>query len=82
MKFRFNEINEIKDSFNSEIQERKIMSKTLNKYIAAFDYIVKTLIVLSAISGGVSIISLASIVGALAEIGSASFTFVFLLKKE
>ena len=58
------------------------MSKTLNKYIAAFDYIVKTLIVLSATSGGVSIVSLASIVGAPAEIRSASFTFVFLLKKE
>ena len=51
-KFRLNEINKIKDHFNSEIQERKIMSKKLSKYIAAFDYFDKTLIVLSATSGG------------------------------
>ena len=37
-KFRLNEINKIKDYFNSEIQERKIMSKKLSKYIVAFDY--------------------------------------------
>ena len=47
-KFRLNEINKIKDYFNSEIQERKKISKKLSKYIAAFDYIDKTLIVLSA----------------------------------
>ena len=33
------------------------MSKKLSKYIAAFDYIDKILIVLSAPSGGISIIS-------------------------
>ena len=43
-KFRLNEINKIKDYFNSEIQERKVMSKKLSKYIAAFDYIDKTLL--------------------------------------
>ena len=74
--FRSNEINKIKDYFNSEIQERKIMSKKLSKYIASFDYIDKTLIVLSATSGGVSIISSASVVGAPAGIASASFTQV------
>ena len=37
-KFRLNEINKIKDYFNSEIQERKTMSKKLSKYIDAFDY--------------------------------------------
>ena len=50
-KFRLNEINKIKDYFNSEIQERKAMRKKLSKYIAAFDYIDKTLIFLSARSG-------------------------------
>ena len=35
-KFRLNEINKIKNYFNSEIQERKTMSKKLSKYIAAF----------------------------------------------
>ena len=43
-KFRLNEINEIKDYFNSEIRERKAMSKRLSKYIADFDYIFKSLI--------------------------------------
>ena len=61
-KFRLNEINGIKDYFNSEIRERKTMSKKLSKYIAAFDYIDKTLIVLLAANGGVSIISFTSIV--------------------
>ena len=50
IKFRLNEINKIKGYFDSEIQERKIMSKKTSKYIAAFDYIDKTLIVLSATS--------------------------------
>ena len=54
-KFRLNEINKIKDYFNSEIQERKTTSTKLSKYIAAFDYIDKTLIVLSATNGGISI---------------------------
>ena len=37
-KLRLNEINKIKDYFNSKIQERKIISKKLSKYIAALDY--------------------------------------------
>ena len=48
--FRLNEINKIRDYFNSEIQERKTMSTKLSKYIAAFEYFDKTLIVLSATS--------------------------------
>ena len=39
------------------------MSKKLSKYIAAFDYFDKTLIVLSVTSGGVSI-TFTSIIGA------------------
>ena len=78
-KFRLNEINKIKNYFNSEIQERKTISKKLSKCIAAFDYIDKTLIVLSATSGGISIISFTSAIGIPAGIASASFTFVFSL---
>ena len=74
-KFRLNEINKIKDYFNSETQERKTMCKKLSKYISAFDYIDKTLIVFSAISGGISISSFTSVVGISAGIASASFTF-------
>ena len=78
-KFRLNKFSEIKDYFNWEIQERKIMSKKLSKYIAIFDHIDKALIVLFATSGGVSIISFASVIGAPARIPSASFTLVFSL---
>ena len=74
IKFRLNEINKIKDYFNSEIQERKIMSKKLSKYIAAFDYFNKALIVLSAISGGISLISFTSVIGVPVETASASFS--------
>ena len=80
-KSRLNEINKIKDYFNTEIQERKIMSKKLSKNIAAFDYFDKTLIqeFLSATIGGIYIISFASIIGAPAGIASASFSLVFSL---
>ena len=40
-----------------EINQRKSFSKKLNKYVAVFDYIDQALVVLSATSGGVSIIS-------------------------
>ena len=79
IKFRLNEINKIKDCFYSEIQERKTMSKKISKYIVAFDYIDKTLIVLYATSGGISIISCMSIVGLPIEIMTESFSFVFSL---
>ena len=78
-KFRLNEINKIKDYFNSEIQERKTTSKKLSKYIAALDYINKALIVFSATSGGISIISFTSVTGIPARLASASFTLVFSL---
>ena len=76
-KFKLSEINKIKVNFTTEVQERKIMSRKLSKYIAAFDYIDK--IVLSATIRVVSIISFASVIGAPAEIASASFTLVFSL---
>ena len=77
-KFRLNEINKIKDYFNSEIQERNTMSKKLSKYFAAFDYFDKTLIVLSVTSGGISIISFTSVIVVPAGLASASLTLVFL----
>ena len=108
-KFRVAKINNIKDYFSSEIQERKKISKKLSKYITAFVlyyiilhyiilfyiilyyiilyyiilyyffyYIGKTLIFLSATSGGISIISFASVIGVPTGLASASFTLVFL----
>ena len=55
------------------------MSKKISKYIAAFDYIDKTLIILSATSGGISIISFTSFIGIPAGIASASLTLIFSL---
>ena len=37
-KFKLNEINKIRNYFNSEIQEKKVMNEKLSKYIGAFDY--------------------------------------------
>ena len=61
-KFRLDEISKIENYFIEEINQRKSCSKKLNKYITTFDYIDKILIILSAASGGVSIISFTSIV--------------------
>ena len=76
-KFRVDEISKIENYFIEEINQRKSCSKKLSKYVAVFDYIDQALIVLSATSGGVSIISFTSIVGAPAGIASASFTLIF-----
>ena len=78
-KFRLSEIIEIENYFYQEINQRKSCSKKLNKYVAVFDYIDQALIVLSATSGGVSIISFTSIIGAPVGIASASFTLIFSL---
>ena len=78
-KFRLSEIIGIEDYFNQEINQRKSCSKKLGKYLNAFDYIDKILIVLSATSSGVCIISSASVVGAPVGIASASFTLIFSL---
>ena len=63
IQIKLDEINEIKDYFIAEISKRKIMSKTLSKYIAAFDYVDKALLVLSTASGSISIDSIATVIG-------------------
>ena len=78
-KFWLDEISKIENYFIEEINQRKSYSQKLNKYITAFDYVDKILIVLSATSGGVSIISFSSVIGAPAGIASASFTLIFSL---
>ena len=75
--FRLNIIYEVKDYFVAEIKERELMSKTLYKYIASFDYFDKSSIVLSATSDGISIASFATVIGAPVRIASASFSFPF-----
>ena len=78
-KFRLDEISKIENYFIEEINQRKSCSKKLSKYVAVFDYIDQALIVLSATSGGVSIISFTSIIGAPVGIASASLTLIFSL---
>ena len=78
-KFRLNEIIKTEYYFNTEFEERKAMSKNLSKYVTVFDYFDKTLIVLSAASGEISIISFVSVTGAPAGITTASFTLAFSL---
>ena len=76
-KFRLYEIKKIENYFINEINERKSYSKKLNKYVTIFDYIDKILIVLSATTGGISIISFTTTIGAPVGIVSASFTLIF-----
>ena len=78
-KFRLDEISKTENYFIEEITQRKSCSKKLSNYVAAFDYIDKILIILSATTGRASICSFTSIVGAPAGIASASFTLIFSL---
>ena len=80
-KFRLSEIIAIENYFYNEINERKSYIRKLNKYITIFEYIDKILIILSATSGGISIISFTTIVGVPVGIASASFTLIFSIAK-
>ena len=74
-KIRLNKITETENYLNQEIiNQRKLCSKKLSKYVAAFDYIDKFLIVLSATSGEDCIVSSVSVVGAPVGIAGTSFT--------
>ena len=71
-KYRLDEINRIKDYFNTEIKERKDIVKKVSKYIVAFDYTDKLFITLSASFGTLSIASYATVVGKPVGIAGAS----------
>ena len=75
------EIIGIEKYFYNEINEEKSYIKKLEKYITIFNYLDKTLIILSATSGGVSIISFTTLVGVSVGIVSASFTLIFSIVK-
>ena len=74
---RLNKITEVKDYFIAEIKERELMSKRLSKYIASFDYFDKSLIVLSATNGSISIPSFATVIGTPVGIVSTSLSLTF-----
>ena len=71
-------IREIDNYFINEINQQKTYSKKLNKYVTIFDYIDKILIILSATTGGISIISFATTIGVPVGITSAGFTSTFI----
>ena len=81
-KFRLGEIKEMWNYFNSEINQRKLCSKKLSKYVSTFNYIDKILVVLNATAGGVGIISHATVVVAPVGIASAGFTVILSLTQE
>ena len=78
-KNRLDEINKIRDYFNTEIKERKDIIKKLNEYLVSFDYLDKIFITLSTSFGTLSIASYASAVGIPAGITGASLSLVFTL---
>ena len=53
----------IENYFYQEINQQKLCSKKLNKYVTIFYYIDNILIILSVTSSGISIISLAGAIG-------------------
>ena len=75
--FRLIKINEIKYYFIAEIKERELISKNLSKYIASFDYLDKSLIVLSVATDNISIASFATATGASVGIMSTSCSLAF-----
>ena len=75
--FVLNKIKEIKDYFIAEIEERELMSRNLRKYIASFEYLDKSLIVLSVATGSISIASFATTIGTPVGIMSASCSLAF-----
>ena len=73
------EIKNIENYFINEINERESYSKKLSRYVTIFDYIDQILIILSAATGGISIISFTTAIGTPVGIASASFTLIFSL---
>ena len=78
-KFRLYEIKNTENDFINEINQQKSYSKTLNRYVTIFDCIDKILIILSATTGGISIIPFTTAIGAPVGIASASFILIFSL---
>ena len=70
-KYRLNEINKIKEYFNKEINERKVIINKLNKYIVGI------FITLTASFGTLSVASHATVIAIPAGIAGASLTLIF-----
>ena len=80
--FRLYKIHGIKNYFVAKIKERKLISQSLSKYIASFDYFDKSLIVLSVTTGSIFIASFVTVIGAPVGMMSASGSFAFSITTE
>ena len=67
----------MKKKFTEEIPEKETASKRLNKYIADFHYVPKTLLISTAANSGVSITSFAAAIDA--SVGRANERDSFLV---
>ena len=76
--FRLIKNNEIKDHFPAEIKEGDLMSKRISKCIDSFTCFDKSLIVLSATTGSISLVSFATATEALKHL---HFQFIEQLQK-
>ena len=63
----------------AEIKERELISKKVSKYVASFDYFDKSLIVLCATSGSISVASFATVIRTPVGIASESISLTFSL---
>ena len=61
----------------AEIKERELMSKKVSKYVASFYYFDKSLIVLCATSGSISVASFATVIRTPVGIASESISLTF-----
>ena len=75
-KYRLDEINKIKEYFDNEINERKDITKKLNKYLVSFDYLDKIFITLSASFNTLNIASYATVVDLPVGIAGSSLTSI------
>ena len=80
--FRLNKLNETQDYFLAEIRERELISKNIKKYIDSLDYFDKALNVLSILSGSISIVSFATVIGAPSGIIEAIFGLICSMSSE
>ena len=73
-KLRLDEIKRIENYFNLEVNQGKLFSKKLSKYVTTFDYADKILIILNTTAGGICIIFHSTVVGA--HVGIAIVGFI------
>ena len=78
-KFRLYEIKKIDNCLLNDVNQQKVYSKKLDRYVTIFDYIDKILIILSATTSGVSIISFTNTIDKSLGIVSATSTLIFSL---